>query len=71
MTYRLIVLPEAEEDLSESFRWYEGKRSGLGFDFLVQVDTGLKSIERNPLVCSAGYRDTRKFQEKWDEYFGA
>lgn len=48
MKYNLIIRPEAEEDLVGAFSWYEDKRQGLGYDFLLQVEAGLKYIERLP-----------------------
>lgn len=60
MKYRLIVRPEAEEDLKEAFAWYEGKRPGLGHDFLLQVDAGLRFIKRNPEIFPAEYKGARK-----------
>jgi len=30
MKYRVIVRPEAEDDLKEAYSWYEDKRTGLG-----------------------------------------
>jgi hypothetical protein len=50
--YKVIIRPEAENDLKEAFSWYEDKRLELGYDFLLQVDAGLKFIERNPEVHS-------------------
>ncbi len=41
MKYKAIIMPEAENDLNETFSWYEDKRVGLGYDFLLQVDAGL------------------------------
>jgi hypothetical protein len=41
MKYRVIVRPEAEDDLKEAYSWYEDKRTGLGYDFFLQVDAGL------------------------------
>jgi len=38
----------------------ENKRQGLGYDFLLQVDAGLRFIERNPEICPPEYRGTRK-----------
>lgn len=49
MKYRVIIRPEAEGDLKEAFSWYEDKRKGLGYDFLLQVDGGLRFIERDPV----------------------
>lgn len=31
----VIVRPEAEDDLKDAFSWYEDKRTGLGYDFLL------------------------------------
>jgi len=50
MKYELVIRPEAEQDLTESFAWYEDKRKGLGYDFLLQVDAGLRFIARNPEI---------------------
>jgi hypothetical protein len=33
MKYRVIVRPEAEDDLKEAYSWYEDKRTGLGYYF--------------------------------------
>ena len=60
MKYRVIIRPESENDLKEAFPWYEGKRLGLGYDFLLQVDVGLRFIERNPEIHPIEYKGTRK-----------
>ncbi|MFH0948178.1 MAG: type II toxin-antitoxin system RelE/ParE family toxin [Elusimicrobiota bacterium] len=59
MKYRTVVRPEAENDLKEAFSWYEDKRQGLGYDFLLQVDAGLRFIERNPNIYLQKYKETR------------
>ncbi len=60
MKYQIIIRPETENDLKEIFIWYEDKRVGLGHDFLLQVDAGLRFIERNPVLRPIEYKDTRK-----------
>ena len=60
MKYRVVIRPETENDLKEAFSWYEDKRKGLGYNFLLQVDAGIKFIERNPEVSPAEYKGTRK-----------
>ena len=60
MKYILIVRPEAEDDLKEAFSWYQNKRAGLGYDFLLQVDAGINLINRNPEIHPVEYRGTRK-----------
>ena len=53
MSCPLIIRPEAEADLAEGFDWYEQRRSGLGGEFLNEVQTRLRSIEQNPLRYAA------------------
>ncbi|MBI4822998.1 MAG: type II toxin-antitoxin system RelE/ParE family toxin [Nitrospirae bacterium] len=60
MKYKVIVRPEAEDDLKEAFFWYENKRTGLGHDFLLQVDAGINFINRNPEIHPIEYKGTRK-----------
>ncbi len=60
MTYPVMILPEAEEDLKGAFSWYEANRKGLGYDFLLQVDAGINIITRNPDIHPIDYRKTRK-----------
>jgi len=60
MKYKVIVRPEAEDDLKATFSWYEDKRIGLGYDFLLQVDAGINFINRNPEIHPIEYKGTRK-----------
>ena len=64
MKYKVIIRPEAENDLKAAFSWYEDKRVGLGYDFLLQVDAGMRFIERNPETCPSEYKGTRKYLTK-------
>ena len=59
MKYKVIIRPEAEEDLASAFHWYEDRRRGLGYDFLLQVEAGLKFIERTPAIYAVGHKETR------------
>ncbi|GAN33227.1 MAG: type II toxin-antitoxin system RelE/ParE family toxin [Candidatus Brocadia sp. AMX2] len=60
MKYKIIIRPEAEDDLKEAFVWYEGKRKGLGYDFLLQIDAALRFIEENPTIHPIVFKGTRK-----------
>lgn len=44
----LSLRKEAESDIEEAYRYYEGIRTGLGADFLLCVEEALIRIERNP-----------------------
>jgi len=48
MDYRLLVLDEAENDIDESFIWYESQRSGLGAEFINCLDEAFNFIKRLP-----------------------
>jgi plasmid stabilization system protein ParE len=45
---RLIVGPEAEEDIREAFNWYSDRSPELGMDFILRVETELKQIAETP-----------------------
>ncbi len=64
MKYKIIVRPEAENDLEEAFAWYEDRRKGLGYDFILQVDAGIRLIEHNPEIYPVEYKGTRKHLTK-------
>ncbi|MBU1600291.1 type II toxin-antitoxin system RelE/ParE family toxin [bacterium] len=64
MRYRVVISPDAENDLKESFSWYEDRRQGLGYDFLLQIDAGLRFIERNPKIFPPEYKGARKYLVK-------
>ena len=60
MKYSLTIRKEAELDISESFKFYEEHRLGLGHDFLLCVDAAISKIERNPLLYKKIYKDLRR-----------
>ena len=38
MSYRLLIKPEAELDLEDTYNWYEKQNRGLGSEFIRVVD---------------------------------
>jgi plasmid stabilization system protein ParE len=48
MAANLVVAPEAEQDISEAYAWYENQRFGLGEEFLTSVDACIQAICRTP-----------------------
>jgi plasmid stabilization system protein ParE len=44
------VTPDAQADILEAARYYEGERAGLGFAFLDAIERALASIRDNPLL---------------------
>jgi toxin ParE1/3/4 len=48
MNLPVIIRPEAEEDLTQAYLWYNEKRPGLGDEFLLKVEAALDLISENP-----------------------
>ena len=59
MKYKLQILPAAEKDISDTFDWYEGSRTGLGYEFMLSLDAGFQFILRNPDIHPEKYRHIR------------
>ena len=59
MTYSLVIGPEAEQDISHAYSWYEQQRAGLGREFIICVDDALTSIKLNPLAFAEAYKSAR------------
>lgn len=48
MTVELRVRPIAEADVREAAFWYEGKRGGLGAEFVLELDSLYERVLQNP-----------------------
>ena len=60
MAADLIVASETEQDIAAAFGWYEGRRSGLGEDFLSRVGAAIQSILRNPEIHGVVHENDRR-----------
>jgi plasmid stabilization system protein ParE len=49
MRYRLVVQPLAEQDIEDSFLWYEDQSPGLGHAFRLKVRAALADVRTRPL----------------------
>ena len=48
MKYKLLIKAEAIQDMKEAFNWYETKRTGLGAEFLDEVNECCDRITQTP-----------------------
>jgi len=48
MAAELVIAPEAGQDVADAYAWYEGRRTGLGEEFLSCVDACIEAICRTP-----------------------
>lgn len=60
MKRQVIVTPEAEQDMTEAFGWYEDRITGLGHAFLQSMDSVLGNIIQSPLQFPLVFRNTRR-----------
>jgi len=44
----IIFLPEAEEEMNEAARYYKSRASGLGIDYLSEVERAVELIAESP-----------------------
>ena len=60
MIERIIYTPEAEDDVAESYAWYEDHEPGLGEDFLRCVEACVLSIQRHPQLYPIAVEEFRR-----------
>src|SRR5450432_3443905 len=60
MPVELVIAPEAGLDIAEAYVWYEGRRAGLGEEFLSSVGACLESIGRRPAMYPVVYEGCRR-----------
>jgi len=60
VTRRLVLQPEAEEDIRSARRWYERQSPGLGNEFLRAAEASLAKVERTPELYAAVDQATRR-----------
>lgn len=56
----LIIRPIAAAEIDEAYLWYESQRTGLGEEFLAEVNGTLDTIREIPELYAVMHRDTRR-----------
>ena len=60
MTLEVLFRPEAEDEVLEVRRWYDGRRDGLGDEFAAEVDALVERIVATPLAFRRVRGETRR-----------
>ena len=60
MTLPVVMRVQARAEFDEAFDWYEQQRTGLGVEFMEQVQAVFDQISAMPELHPAVYRDVRK-----------
>ena len=67
MVFKIIIKPEAEQELLEALEWYETKKQNLGAELFFEISNLIDSILKNPNLFQKRYKDfritfTKRFQ---------
>jgi plasmid stabilization system protein ParE len=60
MAVELIIAPEAEQDITQAYGWYENRRAGLGEEFLSCLDACIQAICRTPEMHPCVHENYRR-----------
>ncbi len=52
MSWKVVVRPEVEMDISEAAEWYDSRRAGLGAEFKIEVLRIFDDLMESPFVNS-------------------
>ena len=60
MTLPVVLRPAAQSEFDRAFDWYEEQRTGLGEDFVAQVQDALNRISAKPELYPQMFKDVRR-----------
>ncbi len=60
MSQKIIIRPEAQNDIDSAFDWYEEQNTGLGREFTLEFSSSVDRIVENPQLYSELYRGIRR-----------
>jgi hypothetical protein len=60
LTFEVVFRPQAEDEVLEVRRWYDGRRQGLGDEFAAEIDALVARIVSNPLSFQRVRGETRR-----------
>jgi toxin ParE1/3/4 len=52
MSWRVVIRPEVEQDVTEAAAWYDAQQAGLGEEFREEVIQVFDTLAVNPLLYS-------------------
>lgn len=50
MSYNIVFLAPASEELEDAFHWYEKRKPGLGYELIDELQEYFDLISENPLL---------------------
>ena len=68
MNYALKIQHEAVIDIQEAFEWYEMQQTGLGFEFIEEIENGFANICEHPKYYTSINKVFRRIKIKMFPY---
>lgn len=66
MKYELVLSERSLFQIEKIAKWFSDQKEGLEIEFLLELDSNLNYIQKNPLKCQIRYRFIRiKFLKKF------
>ncbi len=50
MSWRVVIRPEVEQDITDAANWYESRQPGLGTSFVEEIIRVWDALAENPLL---------------------
>ena len=70
MNYAVKILTPAEGDAVEAALWYDAQASGLGVEFMAEVNAAAERPARNPEIYSIRFADVRRAPVHRFKFYG-
>ena len=70
MSYVVKILTPADTDAVETALWYDAQVSGLGADFLEQVNIAAQNLATNPEIHRIRFADVRRAPVHGFKFYG-
>ena len=70
MNYAVKILTLADTDAVEAALWYDAQSSGLGAEFLAEVNAAAKRLALNPEIHRVRFADVRRIGVKRFKFYG-
>lgn len=58
----LIILPQAQSEITDAYKWYRIRSAALGYDFLRETDKSIYAVTKSPLHYSIIEEDIRRIK---------
>ncbi len=52
----VVIEPRASLDIEEAAKWYESQLTGLGVEFVLEIDFAIEKAQENPKLYFRSYR---------------